>query len=67
MTRFSGLLGVAWELAGYRSNGPSQGFLPAGGTMIRQPACCQRETVVRVAQVQMALLLSGPPLPWLKG
>lgn len=67
MTRFSGLLGVAWELAGYRSNGLSQCFLPAGGTMTRQPDCCQRKTMVRVAQAQMALLLSGPPLLWLKG
>lgn len=67
MTRLSGLWGGAWQLAGYKSNGSSYCLLPPGGTMTRQPDSYQRETVLRVAQVQMAFSLSGPPLLKLKG
>lgn len=67
MTRLSGLWWVAWQLASYKSNGSSYCLLPPGGTMTRQPDSYQRETVLRVAQVQMAFSLSGPPLLKLKG
>lgn len=66
ITRLSGLWGVAWQLAGYKSNGSPYCLLPPGETMTRQPDSYQRETVLRVAQVQMAFSLSGPPLLKLK-
>ena len=61
LTRSSGLWVVAaWELAGHKSSGPWC-LLPPHGPVTRQSANCLRVTVLRVAQVQMAMFLSGSP------